>query len=48
MNWSEQQSSDQFPLVHPPHFSRLFKSTYGLAPRDYRAKALTKWRTGAM
>jgi AraC-like DNA-binding protein len=29
-------------LIHPPQFSRLFKSTYGLAPRDYRAKALTK------
>jgi AraC-like DNA-binding protein len=24
-------------LVDPAHFSRLFKSTYGLPPRDYRA-----------
>jgi AraC-like DNA-binding protein len=35
-------------LVDAPHFSRLFKSTYGLAPRDYRAKALAELRTGAM
>jgi AraC-like DNA-binding protein len=35
-------------LVRPPQFSRLFKSTYGLAPRDYRAKALNERRTGAM
>jgi AraC-like DNA-binding protein len=34
-------------LVHPTQFSWLFKSTYGLAPRDYRAKALSEWRTGA-
>ncbi|WP_198166587.1 helix-turn-helix domain-containing protein [Mycobacterium sherrisii] len=27
-------------LVDPAHFSRLFKSTYGIPPRDYRAKAL--------
>jgi AraC-like DNA-binding protein len=33
-------------LVDAAHFSRLFKSTYGLAPRDYRAKALTELRTG--
>jgi AraC-like DNA-binding protein len=37
----------QWGLVHPARFSRLFKSTYGLAPRDYRTKALTEWRTGA-
>jgi AraC-like DNA-binding protein len=35
-------------LIDPPHFSRLFKSTYGLAPRDYRAKALSEMRTGAV
>jgi AraC-like DNA-binding protein len=34
-------------LIDAAHFSRLFKSTYGLAPRDYRAKALTELRTGA-
>jgi AraC-like DNA-binding protein len=33
-------------LVDPPHFSRLFKSTYGLAPRDYRARALSESCTG--
>ncbi|MBV8179715.1 MAG: helix-turn-helix domain-containing protein [Mycobacterium sp.] len=33
-------------LVDPPHFSRLFKSTYGLAPRDYRARALSELCTG--
>ena len=27
-------------LVDPAHFSRLFKTTYGLPPRDYRASAL--------
>ena len=27
-------------LVDPAHFSRLFKSTYGLPPRDFRASAL--------
>jgi AraC-like DNA-binding protein len=35
-------------LVEAAHFSRLFKSTYGLAPRDYRAKVLTELPTGAM
>jgi AraC-like DNA-binding protein len=35
-------------LVDPPHFSRLFKSTYGLAPRDYRARELSEMPTGAM
>jgi AraC-like DNA-binding protein len=33
-------------LVDPPHFSRLFKSAYGLAPRDYRARALSELCTG--
>jgi AraC-like DNA-binding protein len=28
-------------LVDPAHFSRLFKSTYGLPPRDFRASALS-------
>jgi AraC-like DNA-binding protein len=35
-------------LLDAPHFSRLFKSTYGLAPRDYRARAQSEMRTGAM
>jgi AraC-like DNA-binding protein len=35
-------------LIDAPHFSRLFKLTYGLAPRDYRAKALTELRAGAV
>jgi AraC-like DNA-binding protein len=29
-------------LFDPAHFSRLFKSTYGLSPRDYRLKALAE------
>ena len=28
-------------LIDAAHFSRLFKSAYGSAPRDYRARALT-------
>jgi AraC-like DNA-binding protein len=35
-------------LLDAPHFSRLFKSTYGLAPRDYRARAQSEMHTGAM
>jgi AraC-like DNA-binding protein len=35
-------------LVDAAHFSRLFKSTYGLSPRDYRAKAMAESRTAAM
>jgi AraC-like DNA-binding protein len=31
-------------LIDAPHFSRLFKSTYGLAPRDHRAKTLTEFQ----
>jgi AraC-like DNA-binding protein len=33
-------------LLDPPHFSRLFKSAYGLAPRDYRTRALSELCTG--
>jgi AraC-like DNA-binding protein len=33
-------------VLDPPHFSRLFKSAYGLAPRDYRARALSELCTG--
>jgi AraC-like DNA-binding protein len=29
-------------LFDPAHFSRLFKSTYGLSPREYRVKALAE------
>jgi AraC-like DNA-binding protein len=29
-------------LLDPAHFSRLFKSTYGLSPRDYRVDALAR------
>lgn len=25
---------------HPAHFSRLFKASFGLSPRDYRASFL--------
>jgi AraC-like DNA-binding protein len=35
-------------LADAAHFSRLFKSSYGLSPRDYRAKALAELRTAAM
>jgi AraC-like DNA-binding protein len=31
-------------LFDPAHFSRLFKSTYGLSPREYRVKALAELR----
>jgi AraC-like DNA-binding protein len=37
----------QWGLIDASHFSRLFKSTYGIGPRDYRAKALAEWRTRA-
>jgi AraC-like DNA-binding protein len=29
-------------LVDPAHFSRLFKSTFGLSPREYRVQALAE------
>lgn len=35
-------------LVDAARFSRLFKSTFGLSPRDYRTKALAELRTAAM
>jgi AraC-like DNA-binding protein len=34
-------------LFDPAHFSRLFKSTYGLSPREYRVKALAELRMKA-
>jgi AraC-like DNA-binding protein len=33
--------SSRWGLVDPAHFSRLFKTTYGLPPRDYRTSALS-------
>ncbi|SPM30587.1 hypothetical protein VC42_02420, partial [Mycobacterium terramassiliense] len=38
--------ASKWGLVDPAHFSRLFKSTYGLPPRDYRAKALGRMSPG--
>jgi AraC-like DNA-binding protein len=35
-------------LIDAARFSRVFKAMYGLAPRDYRTKALTELRTGAL
>jgi AraC-like DNA-binding protein len=34
-------------IVDAAHFSRSFRSTYGLSPREYRAKKLAELRTGA-
>jgi len=34
-------------LFDPAHFSRLFKSTYGLSPREYRIRALAEVRSKA-
>jgi AraC-like DNA-binding protein len=35
-------------IVDAAHFSRLFRSTFGLSPREYRAKKLAELQTGAM
>jgi AraC-like DNA-binding protein len=34
-------------VFDPAHFSRLFKSTYGVSPREYRAQALAELRAKA-
>jgi AraC-like DNA-binding protein len=34
-------------MFDPAHFSRLFKSTYGLSPREYRVRALAEVRAKA-
>jgi AraC-like DNA-binding protein len=37
----------QWGLIDAAHFSRLFRSTYGLPPSDYRAKMLSELRNEA-
>jgi AraC-like DNA-binding protein len=39
--------ASRWGMYDPAYFSRLFKSTYGLSPREYRIRALTEVRPKA-
>jgi AraC-like DNA-binding protein len=45
--WTVSSIATHWGLSDPAHFSRLFKSTYGLSPREYRVKALAELRMKA-